>query len=574
MLVNRFALIAATLSCVSVCWATYPNLEAMLNNTPPSTVIAPNGVPLVVAVNSLPPHLRHAALQSLTPLADGSLLVASEGSMRQFYEAIDDRLRYIPKLCKDLKGFSAGDPLPQVDMTVPQPAGTVTKAPLPKATVLSPAPTTAGASSHKYAAINADPMHSPLNPTIHRIEPAVQKVLLETWANQPTVDKKAEASKKEADLAKKEADLAKKEADLAKKEADSAKEDKDKSKDSKDTADSKDTKSTTDHKDGSKKKQDDKSKLAGLPGDSDSASKSTSSSSKSKDDDVDAFRCNGVWAQLLGSSTDQKFRDDVLGYDSHLWGFIIGRDLILSPYTRAGAAIGYEQARTYSDVFSGSFFDAKRFQLSAYGRTDYLCCFYTQWALTGAFNRYDNKRKIWVDPSFDSTTISNIAHGIFTGWEYDVYLEEGFTWTHFDYQINPKIFLTYTHLTPEGYFEKDAFDLDLSVKYKDMDVLSLAGGFKFTYQAQFEKAFVVPEAHIYYFFNAINDKQFGTATFTRATYPFNVQGSTPEASSCEIGGALAVHSTKYVMIKLAYDVYWNRDYHRRQGYIQARYEWA
>ena len=105
-------------------------------------------------------------------------------------------------------------------------------------------------------------------------------------------------------------------------------------------------------------------------------------------------------------------------------------------------------------------------------------------------------------------------------------------------------------------------------------MLSIATGFKLTYQAQFEKAFVVPECHIYYFYNAVNDKQFGSAGFTAADYRFYVQGVTPEASNCEVGGALAVHSTKYVMIKLAYDVFWNRDYHRRQGYIQARYEFA
>ena len=374
MLVNRFALLAATLSCISVCWATYPDVGAMLNSVPANTIVAPNGVPLIVAINALPTDMQICALQSLSPLADGSLMVASNGSMRQFYEGIDDRLRRIPKLCKDLpSGISSGDLPITVHSATTHPTMT----------------TRAAKKSPTQTAINADPQQSPLNPTIHKIEPSVQKVLLESWASQPNPQdsKTTEHAKKEADLAKKEADLAKKEADLAKKEADGKTGD-DKKADAP-TTDSKDTKTHD------KKHKSENDGLAGVPNNNDD----TTSSDK-KVNAEDAYRCNGVWAQLLGSSTDQKLRDDVLGYDAHLWGLNIGRDYEASPDLRVGAAIGYQHARAYSDVYSGSFFDVKRFQLSAYSRYDYLCCFYTQWALTGAFNRYDNKRKILVLPQY------------------------------------------------------------------------------------------------------------------------------------------------------------------------------
>lgn len=561
MLVNRVAVLVVTFSCISVCWAAYPDVEAMVNNVPSNAIIAPNGVALKTAVQALPYHQQVIAWQSLSPLADGSLMVASEGSKRQFIEAIDDRLRRIPPLCKDLaKGISSGDTT--IDLTQPtqQPAQTIHVQPANE----QPQPVKTTQPSSEPKAINADPMQSPLNPTIHKVDPSVQKVLLESWATQPTSDKKTKEVQKEADLAKKETDLAKKEADLAKKEAESkAKETKEGDKAADDiTLDA----STSASKDIT---ADDKS-TTDITVSTETASVSAATTTTVYEE---PYRCNGVWIQAIGSRIDQSIRDNIFGYDAHLWGLNIGRDAELSPEMRAGFAIGYQRARAYSDEYSGSFFDVKRFQLSTYGRFNYWCCFYTQWALTGAFNRYDNKRKILIYPSYYSPLVDTTAHGTFTAWEYDVYLEKGFTWTQYDFQINPKIFLDFTHLNPEGYFEKDAYGLNLSVKYQDMDVLKLATGFKLMYQAQFEKAFVVPEGHIYYFYSVMNDKQFGRAAFAGVD-PFYTQGVKPEASNLEIGGALAVHSCKYVMIKLAYDVNWNRDYHRQQGYIQVRYEWA
>lgn len=546
MWVNRFALIAASLGCVSVCWATYPNLEAMLNNTPANTVIAPNGVPLVTAINALPPELRATAYQSLSPLADGSLTVASDGSMRQFVEAIDERLRPVPKLCKDIQGFSGGD----------TPGGELVPATREPVRKLRSGP----------AVITADPPQSPLHTQIEKLDPNVQKIVVDSWASQNAEvrdtesAKQLETAKKEADIAKKEAEIAKKEADLAKKEADAAKL-------TASSATTGDTATTTDATakatESSEKKVDD----LGLSGD-------TQTSSPQKKIEEEPYRCKGVWAQLLGSSVDQKTHYDVLGYDAHVWGFTVGRDGELSEAARVGFAGGYQQARAYSDVYSGSFFDVKRYQLSMYGRYDYWGCFYTQWALTGAFNRYDNKHKLLVAPSVSSSTISNMAHGIFTAWEYDVYFEKGLMWGYCNYLINPKIFMTYAHFNPEGYFEKDAFDLNLSVKYQDMDILTFAAGVKLNYQAEFEKAFVVPEVHAYYFYDAIHDRQLALATYVPANNLFYTQGVQPEKSHYEIGGALALHSDKYVMLKFAYDFYWCSDYHRQQGYIQARYHWA
>lgn len=570
MRVNRLALLAASFSCVSVSWATFPTLEAMLNSVPADTVVAPNDVPLVVAINALPEVWRVAAYQSLSPLADGSLTVASDGSMRQFIEAIDDRLRPIPPLCRDLcAGISSGD-------TVISQKQTNTSA-----TQASPKPTvTARGVYRSQTAITADPPQSPLHTQLQKLDPKVQKILLESWAQQNAQDTEARTQKeldnvkKEADIAKKEADLAKKEAIMAKKEAEAAKQAASASKtsDSTDNNQKENGDKTNNNQDksnanGNLTPEEEVQKL-GLAGASDEVLPNP------KKDEEEKYRCKGVWAQLLGSSIDQKHRDDILGYDAHVWGLIIGRDGELNEQARVGFAGGYQQARTYSDVYSGSFFDVKRYQLSMYGRYDFGCNFYNQWAITGAFNRYDSKHKLLVLPSYGITTISNIAHGIFTAWEADFYFETGYDYHWCNFQAIPKLFMTYRHFNPEGYFEKDALNLDLSVKYKDMDLLTFAGGFKFNYTAEFAKAFVVPEVHAYYFYNAVNDKQIAVATYVQATYPFYTQGSTPEQSHLEVGGALTLHSYKYMMIKLAYDAYWCSDYHRRQGYLQIRYHWA
>lgn len=87
-------------------WATYSDVGAMLEAfRPVAPVQSPEINTLIIALDALPSQDRIDALQTLAPLADGSLRAASDGAMRQVLCVIGDRLM---KVQYD-SGVSSGD---------------------------------------------------------------------------------------------------------------------------------------------------------------------------------------------------------------------------------------------------------------------------------------------------------------------------------------------------------------------------------------------------------------------------------------------------------------------------------
>ncbi len=107
-----------------------------------------------------------------------------------------------------------------------------------------------------------------------------------------------------------------------------------------------------------------------------------------------------------------------------------------------------------------------------------------------------------------------------------------------------------------------------------MNFMPLGLGVKLEYENQFERAYVVPEIHAYAFHDFINDAQTATALFTGGGFEFLSQGATPASNSIEVGGGFAVHSDTNVQVIIQYDYAARNEYHRNQGFIKIRYEWA
>lgn len=288
-----------------------------------------------------------------------------------------------------------------------------------------------------------------------------------------------------------------------------------------------------------------------------------------------AEKVHAVWGQLLGDHIDQEIRGGLPAYDADVLGGVIGRDLFLAPNLIVGVAGAYQHARVDQQDLSGSFFTINRYQGTVYGRY-HLCDWpaYIVGAVTLAANRYENSRYILVIPTNGNTAYSVIANSEFTGWESDVYLEQGYVWKCGNFRVIPKLILMFSHLDIESYDESDAFELDLTVKYQDMNELMVGGGFKFDYRNLFPNAYVIPEAHAYYFYDCLNDSQTATAQFFSGGYAFLSQGAEPAPDTFIVGASLAVHSYLNTVVKLEYDYTARTDYHRQAAFIKIRHEWA
>ena len=282
----------------------------------------------------------------------------------------------------------------------------------------------------------------------------------------------------------------------------------------------------------------------------------------------------GAWIQFLGQEARQNVRDDIPGYAAEVLGAIVGRDFLVSPNAIFGIAGGYQHAHVNSKGPSGSYLDIKRLHATFYGSYDFSRPYYIHWSATVADLQYDNKRHIFV-PLLQDTHVPfvRIAQADFDGWEANATLETGYVYRCGHLEFIPKIMLLYSHLETDNYYENDAFDLNLSVKYENIDNLPLGAGFKLQYINEFEKAYVIPEMHAYAFYDFLRDPQTATASMLGGGFDFLSEGVRPAPAGIEVGVGFAVHSYQNTAVIIQYDYAAREDYHSHQAFIKVRHEW-
>ncbi|MBS0285780.1 MAG: autotransporter outer membrane beta-barrel domain-containing protein [Proteobacteria bacterium] len=281
----------------------------------------------------------------------------------------------------------------------------------------------------------------------------------------------------------------------------------------------------------------------------------------------------GVWAQLVGNNTGQDERYTVPGYDADVLGILVGRDHLFSPNFMVGLAGGFVHADVESRGPSGSFLDIKRYQLTMYAGLTFERPFFLNGSFTVAYNDYDNNRNILVPPVGGEPFV-RIAWADFGAWETNAHVETGYRYECGHFHAIPKVMLTFSQFNINGYFERDAFGLDLYAKYQDMTFVPLGAGIKLEYQNEFEKAYVTPEIHAYAFHDFSHDAQTATALFTGGGFDFLSQGAEPASNSFEVGAGIAVHSYVNTTVIIQYDYAARSDYHRHAAFIKVRHEWA
>lgn len=511
----------------SSAWAIFPDVDSMLHAAEPSVCAAGSEIcNLIDDLNALEvvPQQHFDALQTLIPVADGSLRAASDGAMRQVLSSINERLILV-KVKNAYTGFAAGDEL-QTKKKMRKTNSTETK-PLEKEIK----------ETEKSA---KDPEDGPVEK---------DKTLTKTEPNTKSAADQAKTASSDKVTNTKEVV---------------------KEKDKSDASDKTAVKVEATDKNAAKKETTDKAVVKDA-----TEKEKEKTTEKEKTAEVNKIIKHGLWLQILGDDITQKNRHQVPGYDAQVLGAVIGRDYLVTPQLTVGLAGGYQHADVKSRGPSGSFMGIKRFQATLYAGYNFICPFYLHAALTAAKDDYDNNRKILVPPiNGTPNPFVRIAQADFDAWEANAYLETGYVWICGNFRAIPKVMLMYSHLDIDDYDEKDALDLDLHVQYHHMDSLPLGAGAKFDYINEFDNAYVVPEIHAYVFYDFINDTQIATANMLGGGFAFYSQGAKAADTSVEIGAGIAVHSYQNTAVFMQYDFVAKNDYHRHQAFIKIRHEWA
>jgi len=275
---------------------------------------------------------------------------------------------------------------------------------------------------------------------------------------------------------------------------------------------------------------------------------------------------NDIWLQVYGDYACQGKRGSSNGYRADLWGNVIGIDHLFAEDTlRLGLAQGFGLSRIRSKDNAGRT-KIDNYQFGLYGEYEGKEKPYVVDAvLSYGYNDYHSSRGVNVGG------INRNADSDYAGQQFSSYLEAGRKFKQKGLEIVPLVALNYTYLHLDGYTEKGADSLNLSVDPQSYNTLELGMGFRISRAFETKNNIWTPELHFRYFYNVINDKQQTTATFAGGGTSFQTTGYRPAPSSFNLGARLEFFNKKNITLLVDCDTTLKDNYYEAGGSLTFKY---
>lgn len=285
-----------------------------------------------------------------------------------------------------------------------------------------------------------------------------------------------------------------------------------------------------------------------------------------------AARCQGEdprggwWLKGFGYFGDQGAQSASVGYDSAIYGTMIGYDAPIAPGTRAGLGLGYARSTIDGRTFSANT-DANAYQATAY-LTHEEGPWFVQGDFSFGWDDYSGTRNISF-PGFSRTANASYSGQDYTGF--------GMTGYHFytqGFTLTPFASLQYTHLDLDGYTETGAGDINLKVNSQNYDFLESGLGVKLARPFEYNGQAYVPEVHFKWLRELNNPTLQNTAAFTvPGSSSFTTPGMQPADDTLNLGVGLTLLScgctARTWSLEAVYDHDWRSDrYSADQGMVK------
>ena len=200
----------------------------------------------------------------------------------------------------------------------------------------------------------------------------------------------------------------------------------------------------------------------------------------------------GIWIQGFGNISRQKATGINMGYRNKMAGSLIGIDYKLKPDLFVGVSFGYDQSRI-KWIHALSKGKIKDYLASVYS-TWFHNKFYINAALTGAYNRYNIRRRMTF-----ATVLDRTAHSRHKGYVLAPSLEIGHGFTLFNgIEVVPFIRGDYVHIHENGYEEKGAGALNLQIRSKTNTALRTEPGLNFYQHFKREEGLITAKVKLSY----------------------------------------------------------------------------
>jgi uncharacterized protein with beta-barrel porin domain len=264
---------------------------------------------------------------------------------------------------------------------------------------------------------------------------------------------------------------------------------------------------------------------------------------------------------------DKDTTDREVGFDFTSWGAIAGVDYRLTDNLILGAALTYTYTDTDLDQFLG---ETKTHSVGPifYG-TYYVGPLYVDGHAGMTWNFYDTERRITF------ATIDRTATGDTDGQEYVAGLGVGYTFSRGPLSVTPFGRLEYIHVDIDGYGERGANGLDLTISDQDIDSLQSALGVQIAYAISTKAAVLVPQVRGEWRHEFEDDSRSITARYTSDPFNtfFTIPTDNPDRDFFTVGVGLAAVFARGIGAFVHYEtVLGLRDFSHHEVRVGVRFE--
>jgi outer membrane autotransporter protein len=284
----------------------------------------------------------------------------------------------------------------------------------------------------------------------------------------------------------------------------------------------------------------------------------------------------GLWAKGFGYFGDQGAEGADLGYDSKIYGGMVGFDAPLgnstrNDDTRAGLGLGYARS-----TIDGKTFLANT-DSNTYAATAYISHESHRWFLNGdlsfGYNEYSGARQI-LFPGINRT-----ANAKYDGEDGTAFASTGYRFYADGFTLTPFASLQYTYMNLRGYTETGAGDIDLIVRPQTYRFLESGLGTKLSHRFDTDDGTaVLPEVHFKWLYEIENPTASDTAAFTATgSSQFTTPGLKPAANTFDVGAGITLLSCgcgrRSWSVAAVYDYYWRTDDYSAQA-VMLKFRWS
>jgi outer membrane autotransporter protein len=248
---------------------------------------------------------------------------------------------------------------------------------------------------------------------------------------------------------------------------------------------------------------------------------------------------NGLWLNAFGQWGDQEGDPGFTGFDYNVWGTTLGFDHTFGDNLIAGLSLGYSRTDIDLDGHRGDG-DIDSLFGSLYG-SYFNKNAYIEAAFSYGRNWYENQRLILVGP------IQRRASSEHDGDVFSGYLGAGYYFNLKDWFIGPFGSLRYVYSDEQGFQEKGADSLNLSVDSRQTDSLVSELGLQVTRAFGTKYGSLIPEVRAAWSYDfAIDDRVITTSFEGSPGAVFSIRGQEVKRNGAVVGAGITfIHKSGF-----------------------------